>query len=398
MGNKPQSDLILRWISRPSIWVPILMLLVGVIGFGVYFPAVSSYLIIGVVLALMAHPIYGRIKGIIFRGKSCPNSLASFLSLVILMLVFLVFWMLVLPLIGYQLSNWQKIESHQVVSALEEPIGVSARWLSEQGIGGSGLDSLVNQNTGIPASNQEITLQFRQKLMDWVDLIWLGNMLGAVASAVASLILAFVSGFFIAFFLLKDKDIIWPAVQGFLPKSVRPIFVQSWVESRRLLTQYFNGLLVQWLLVFLLEGLGLWLVGLSPTLAISIALIASLFNIIPYLGPILGSLLGLLLGISAHLDAEFYQELWPLMLRMMLVFFLVQQIDGYFLQPIIFSSRLNIHPLEIFLITFIGAKIAGFYGLIFAVPGYTVFRVFIRQSWTAILREWKKSHPDEVKN
>lgn len=380
-----QTDLILRWIQRPSTWVPLLVFIALVVGFAVFFPTVASYLVLGLVLALMAHPVYERLRRVNLKGKKIPKSIASILSLASLMVFFLLFWLLLLPLLGYQFSNWQRLDSGQVVSALEEPIGVTARWLAEHGLGAGILDGMA-ENT---LSNHEIALQLQLKIMSWIDVLWLGNMVGNFVAAFAGLVLAFISGFFIAFFLLKDKDALRPLVIEMVPKVVRPILLSSWQESRRLLTKYFNGLLLQWMTVFVLEGIGLWLVGLNPALAISIAIVASLFNVVPYLGPILGSLLGLILGLIAHVDASFYDVIWPILLKMALVFFLVQQVDGYVLQPLIFSSSLNIHPLEIFLITFIGAQIAGFYGLIFAVPGYTVVRVVVRQSWSALSREWK---------
>jgi len=365
--------------------VPLLVFIALVVGFAVFFPTVASYLVLGLVLALMAHPVYERLRRVNLKGKKIPKSIASILSLASLMVFFLLFWLLLLPLLGYQFSNWQRLDSGQVVSALEEPIGVTARWLAEHGLGAGILDGMA-ENT---LSNHEIALQLQLKIMSWIDVLWLGNMVGNFVAAFAGLVLAFISGFFIAFFLLKDKDALRPLVIEMVPKVVRPILLSSWQESRRLLTKYFNGLLLQWMTVFVLEGIGLWLVGLNPALAISIAIVASLFNVVPYLGPILGSLLGLILGLIAHVDASFYDVIWPILLKMALVFFLVQQVDGYVLQPLIFSSSLNIHPLEIFLITFIGAQIAGFYGLIFAVPGYTVVRVVVRQSWSALSREWK---------
>jgi predicted PurR-regulated permease PerM len=383
-----QTDLILRWIQRPSTWVPLLVFIVFVVGFAFLFPAVASYLVLGLVLALMAHPVFERLRRLNIKGRKMSKTLASILSLASLMLFFLLFWLLLLPLIGYQFSNWQKLDSGQVVAALEEPIGLSARWLAEHGLGTGILDGMEEKTM----SNHEIALQLQQKIVSLIDVLWLGNVLGNFVAAFAGLILAFVSGFFVAFFLLKDKDSLRPVIIQMVPPVVRPILVSSWQESRRLLTKYFNGLLLQWMIVFVLEGIGLWLVGLTPTLALSISIVASLFNVVPYLGPILGSILGLILGISAHVDSSFYDVIWPLILKMSFVFFLVQQVDGYVLQPLIFSSNLNIHPLEIFLVTFIGAQIAGFYGLIFAVPGYTVVRVFVRQSWSALRVEWRKGN------
>lgn len=387
MSHK-QTDLILKWIQRPSTWVPILIFIALVVGFGLLFPAVASYLVLGLILALMSHPIFERLRKVNIMGRKIPKSLASILSLTSLMLFFLLFWLLLLPLISYQFSNWKRIDSEHVVAALEEPIGGASRWLAEHGLGAGILDGMGERSM----TNHEITLQLQKKVVSWIDFLWLGNVLGYFVTAFAGLILAFISGFFVAFFLLKDKDEIRPVLIRMVPPLVRPILVSSWHESRRLLTKYFNGLLLQWMIVFVLEATGLWLVGLTSTLAVSIAIVASLFNIVPYLGPILGSVLGLLLGMSAHLDASFYEVVWPMLLKMSLVFFIVQQVDGYVLQPLIFSSNLNIHPLEIFLITFIGAQIAGLYGLIFAVPAYTVVRVFARQAWSVLSEEWYKGN------
>lgn len=398
MENKHQKDFILRFLQKPSTWVPLFLFLGLAIGFALVFPVVSSYLIIGVVLALMAHPIFTRLKAVRYKGKHIPDSLASFFALSTLMLFFILFWLFLLPLIGYQLSNWQKIDAEQVVTALEEPIGAAALWLKEHGFGEGPLDSLIQPPLGDSVSGESMAKQVRKAILNWVDVFWLGSALGNFMAAIANLFLAFVSGFFIAFFLLKDKNSIRPAIEKILPAAARPVLIGSWIESRRLLTQYFNGIILQWLIVFVLEGFGLWLVGLAPGLAISIALIASLFNVIPYAGPLIGSAIGLLLGVSAHLDVSFYQELWPLIWRMAIVFFVVQQIDGYAIQPFVFSSRLNVHPLEIFLVSFIGYRLAGFYGLIFAVPGYTVFRVLIRQSWGAVSKEWEKNTQEDSSN
>jgi predicted PurR-regulated permease PerM len=47
-------------------------------------------------------------------------------------------------------------------------------------------------------------------------------------------------------------------------------------------------------------------------------------------------------------------------------------------QPLIFSNRVLAHPLEIFLVTLIGAKLGGITGMVLAIPAYTVLRVIAR--------------------
>jgi predicted PurR-regulated permease PerM len=53
----------------------------------------------------------------------------------------------------------------------------------------------------------------------------------------------------------------------------------------------------------------------------------------------------------------------------------MQLIDNFLIQPFIFSNSVRAHPLEIFFVVLIGAKLGGIPGMILAIPAYTVLRV-----------------------
>ncbi|MGB0177335.1 MAG: AI-2E family transporter, partial [Owenweeksia sp.] len=112
---------------------------------------------------------------------------------------------------------------------------------------------------------------------------------------------------------------------------------------------------------------------------VAIAFFAGLMNIIPYIGPLIGMSFGLVIGLSANLTAELSMEPIPLALLIIGVFGVVQLIDNFILQPLIFSSSINAHPLEIFLVISIAAVIAGIPGMIVAVPTYSVLRLLARE-------------------
>ena len=57
----------------------------------------------------------------------------------------------------------------------------------------------------------------------------------------------------------------------------------------------------------------------------------------------------------------------------------MQFLNDWIVQPLIFSNRVLAHPLEIFLITLIGAKVGGIPGMVLAIPTYTVLRVVARE-------------------
>jgi predicted PurR-regulated permease PerM len=101
-------------------------------------------------------------------------------------------------------------------------------------------------------------------------------------------------------------------------------------------------------------------------------------NIIPYLGPFIGATFGVIIVVSANLDVSFYQVLLPKILKLLAVFASMQLLDNFILQPNIFSKSVKAHPLEIFIIVLVGAKIGGVVGMILAIPAYTVLRVLAK--------------------
>lgn len=103
--------------------------------------------------------------------------------------------------------------------------------------------------------------------------------------------------------------------------------------------------------------------------------------------------------ISSNLDLglDFYTEMLPLILKVIGAFAAMQMLDNFVLQPFIFSNSVLAHPLEIFIVILVGAKLSGILGMILAIPVYTVIRVIAR----AFLSEFKivqklTGHLDDV--
>ena len=103
-----------------------------------------------------------------------------------------------------------------------------------------------------------------------------------------------------------------------------------------------------------------------------------MINVIPYIGPIIGAMFGIFITISSNLDLSFYSEMLPMILWVMGAFAAMQMLDNFILQPYIFSTSVMAHPLEIFIIILVGAKIGGILGMVVAIPTYTVIRVIAR--------------------
>ncbi len=135
------------------------------------------------------------------------------------------------------------------------------------------------------------------------------------------------------------------------------------------------------LLQGILFALGFALVGLKFGLVLGLLL--GLLNIIPYLGSILG------LGIALPL-AYFQQDGGLFTLGgVLVVFTLVQMIEGYFLTPRIMGDRTGLHPMAIIVaIFFWGSALSGILGMILAIPLTAFGVVFWRLARDKYIHEW----------
>ena len=188
---------------------------------------------------------------------------------------------------------------------------------------------------------------------------------------------------FIAFFFLKDEKLFGRAIKALVPKRRLNEMDTALATIKRLLTRYFSGILVQITLITIYVTTLLSLFGIPNSFLI--AFFAAVVNVIPYLGPLLGAFFAMLVIISSNVDANFYVVTWPLLIKTFGVFASMQIVDGFILQPYIFSNSVSAHPLEIFIVVVVGAKLGGITGMIVAIPAYTIIRVIA----AVFLREFR---------
>lgn len=67
-----------------------------------------------------------------------------------------------------------------------------------------------------------------------------------------------------------------------------------------------------------------------------------------------------------------------MLLKVAVAIFAVQFIDNSVLGPMIFSKSVQAHPLEIFIVTLVAAKLGGVIGMVLGIPVYTILRVIAR--------------------
>jgi predicted PurR-regulated permease PerM len=182
---------------------------------------------------------------------------------------------------------------------------------------------------------------------------------------------------FISFFFLKDGDLLLRIIYSLTPDRYMNNIQNILRNALKILTRYFIGLIIQISAVTTLTSLGLWLVGVEN--AFLIGFLAGLMNLIPYAGPVIGAGMGLLIVASTNLTSAVPQEFSPLLLKAGGVFLIVQLIDNFVFQPLIFSNSAQAHPLEIFIVISVAGTMAGITGMMLAVPVYSFIRIVARE-------------------
>lgn len=331
-----------------------------------YFINIVSYILVSAVLGLIGKPIVEILGKLKILKKTLPVSIRAGVTIVIFWSVFILFFRLFIPLIASELNELSVIDAQQVLQSLEKPL--------------LKVESLLNKYQIGNKERFSVEMFVTEKLIGIFNVSFLSKMFSSFASLLGNLFIALFSITFITFFFLRDSNLFSDGILILVPDKHEEAFKRAMVSVRQLLRRYFLGILGQITAVFILITLGMTIVGVGFSHAIVIALIASLFNIIPYLGPILGGAIGVLLGIATHLHLDYSTELLPLITFMVLVLVIVQLTDNFVFQPLIYSNSVNAHPLEIFLVILIaGSTPAGIAGMILAIPMYTVIRVFAKE-------------------
>lgn len=69
------------------------------------------------------------------------------------------------------------------------------------------------------------------------------------------------------------------------------------------------------------------------------------------------------------------------LLKVALVFIIIQQLEGNLISPRVQGERMNIHPLLILIVVLAAYLVFGVMGSLFAVPTYAVLRVIAKTYW-----------------
>lgn len=163
----------------------------------------------------------------------------------------------------------------------------------------------------------------------------------------------------VTYYLLRDWKMMLARLEALIPPARREQAVGFLRQYDHALGGFIRGQLIEALLVAVLTSLGLTLLGVPNALLLGVT--SGILNIIPYLGIVISAVPALVVALTM---ADPISGLW----RVVLVYGVVQFIDGNITGPKIVGDSAGLHPLWIMLALAVGGALLGFVGLVLAVP------------------------------
>lgn len=315
-----------------------------------------TYVLISGVVSIIGKPIVDLLSGERWNKLHLNRSLAAGITLLFMIAVLGSLLTLFIPALGHELRVLADIDYETLYGQVLSEFNDIRESL--------GLEATANQEmeSGRISSRVIEALNFDNVSNTFTNLI---GSLGNTAFAIFSII-------FITFFFLRERYLFRNIILALIPDEYDDRVHKVSPRLRSNLTRYFGGLVLQITIITTLVSLGLKLAGFHNTMVIGF--FAGLINVIPYLGPIIGFAFGLLLGMAQSISMQ-AMDLGSSFLWIVVVFGIVQLIDNFVTQPVVFSKSIKAHPLEIFLVISFAASLAGISGMIVAVPTYSVVRL-----------------------
>ncbi|PIR69989.1 MAG: hypothetical protein COU47_00970 [Candidatus Niyogibacteria bacterium CG10_big_fil_rev_8_21_14_0_10_46_36] len=203
----------------------------------------------------------------------------------------------------------------------------------------------------------------------------IGSILGSIGRELSQAISGFsgdffqtVSGIFggalsllvivvLSFYLSVQENGIENFLRIITPLNYEDYVLNVWKRSKRKIGRWMRGQILLGVLVGVMSFLGLAI--LQVDFALSLAILAGVFELIPIFGATLAAVPAVILA--------FLQE--PILgLLVLALYIIIQQIENNLVYPIVMRKAIGVHPALVILSMIIGAQLGGIAGVLLAVP------------------------------
>lgn len=340
-------DLILQWYRRrfsdPQA-IGLLAILLGAFCILFFFNGLLAPLLVAIVVAYLLEWPTVRLERL-----GCSRGWATSLVLIVFASILLVLMLVVIPVAWQQGINLVHELPTMLNRLYQFGMRVPERFPTLMDVG---IVDIVMEN-----------LRSRLSLMgDQLVKYSLASLVGLMTLAIYLVLVPLM-----VFFLLKDKTQMLAGISRFLPRN-RGLAGQVWEEMNQQISNYIRGKVLEMVVVGVVSWISFLALGMNY--ALLLAVLVGFSVLIPYVGALAVTLPVLGVGLAQWgLSGDF----WTLVV----VYLVIQALDGNVLVPVLFSEAVNLHPLVIILSVVIFGGLWGFWGVFFAIPLATLVKAVI---------------------
>ncbi|NVN97264.1 AI-2E family transporter [Candidatus Nomurabacteria bacterium] len=174
-----------------------------------------------------------------------------------------------------------------------------------------------------------------------------------VFGSLLNLILIIIISFYLS---IKEKGI-ENFLRVIIPDESEEYIINLWQRTEHKIGLWMQGQMLIGLIIGVLTYLGLTIIGVKYSLVLSI--ITGVLEVIPF---------GIYLAVVPAAMFSYLDGGATLSLLTIALYFVIHQFEAYLIYPLIIKKVIGISPLVIILSILIGLELAGFWGVILAVP------------------------------
>ncbi len=337
----------------------ILLLLVAIGGLVYVFRKILLYMVLAAVVGFVGDPLVDQFEKINFRQWKMPRWVGAILTLGIMLCMLTGIVALFYPLIQSEIFMIQQIDVEHIEQNLALHFPQQVQWMRDNGI------------------QSDTYLQLLKETQQRLSFSYFSAYFTDALSWIFAVVGGFISVLFMSFFFLKDEELFYKILLSVTPDQQVDKMKNIVIHTKKTLSRYFGGLVIQIILMTVMIGIGLSIAQVPN--AWLIALFSGLMNVIPYLGPLISFGFALLIGISSSLSVQASDSMSGLVVGITTVYLVAQCIDAFLVQPLILGGSIRVHPLELFIVLMAAATVGGIPAMAVALPVYTILRIAARE-------------------
>ncbi len=325
-------------ISQRTLWLSAALVMAILVAILLVTEALGPIvlLLLSIIIGEAIRPVVDRLE----RHHVPPPLAVLAIYLVVFVSIGALLWLLLSPLISELSSLIHHLPAYE--KALQQQVSGLQRRLATQGTIGQAIQNLE--------SALESAVEHSAPALIALPFGFLTGIFGVLIDLVIVLTMTL-------FWLLSSRSLKRFVVGLFAPSSREHA---SGVISEISLAfgGYVRGTLISMVLIGLMSSAGLAL--LQVPYALLLGVLAGLTELLPYLGPWISGSVAVVLALITVGPWKAVQ--------VVLLFVLIQELEGNLVQPLVMSRAVHIDPLVVIVAVLIGINLLGIIGAILAVP------------------------------